>query len=336
MSKKLTVFLTCYNRQNYIRYALESILNQTYEDFDLIVLNNASTDNTLAVVEEFCDERMRVITHDTNIGGIANINFAVDMAQSKYFMVVHDDDILEPELFKAEVAFLDAHDDYAVVSVQSNIINKDGVVFGARKKLNTDDFSGYSYDKNKYPERCLRGSNMICCPSAMYRTQFLKEYNLRFRKEVGPCCDFIFFSEINMCGGKLYILNNPLIRYRIHNAQDSSYLHDAIDFRIYDSVYKLKQELNSSIDITALSDGLSRNLAFMALRLAQKQITKEQFKKIKQSIFEKEYFIKLRLKDKFICFLGTKMGLLLRMIYRIRAKIKHKVIDVDVYRSNAE
>ena len=105
MQTKVVIFVLTYNRVNYLKSALESILNQTYSDFILNVLDNCSNDGTEEYVKSIEDKRVNYIRHEHNLGGIGNISYAFKNCAGDYFAVFHDDDILHDNLLKEEVAY---------------------------------------------------------------------------------------------------------------------------------------------------------------------------------------------------------------------------------------
>ena len=126
MQTKVVIFVLTYNRVNYLKSALESILNQTYSDFILNVLDNCSNDGTEEYVKSIEDKRVNYIRHEHNLGGIGNISYAFKNCAGDYFAVFHDDDILHDNLLKEEVAYLENHEDCMAVSCLANNIDENG------------------------------------------------------------------------------------------------------------------------------------------------------------------------------------------------------------------
>ena len=93
MRFKVTVAIPTYNRAHYLPEAIESVLAQTFQDFELLILDNASTDNTPELVKSFKDERIRYVRNQTNIGMFGNCNKALELARGEYVIIFHDDDI---------------------------------------------------------------------------------------------------------------------------------------------------------------------------------------------------------------------------------------------------
>lgn len=96
-----------YNAAGTIRETLESILSQTYSNLVVHISDNASTDDTLKIIESMADHRVAIHRHDVNVGGEGNFNRCIQMAEGKYTAIFHADDIYEPEMVERQVEFLE-------------------------------------------------------------------------------------------------------------------------------------------------------------------------------------------------------------------------------------
>ena len=228
---KLTVALLTYNRAHFLKYAIDGILNQTYKDFELMILDNASTDKTEEVVRGFADPRIIYIKHRRNVGA-ANLNIALRLNKSPYFIISHDDDIMKPNLLEKEVEILDNNEN--VVMVSSNIDTIDinnGIISNNLFLLDQD----VVYKKNEYIKDFCQGRNLIACPTVMLRMDFINKNKLFFKwKKVGPVSDVFFWFEVNLHDKYIYITKDSLYLYRVHENQDS--VKNVIDMHI--SFYK--------------------------------------------------------------------------------------------------
>lgn len=108
---KVTVAIPTYNRAQLLKVSLESVLAQDYPDFRVVVLDNASSDDTEAVVRSLADRDRRVtyIRNETNIGMLRNLNRAIEVNSSPYFNIFHDDDVMLPGFIRESVLSLDKH-----------------------------------------------------------------------------------------------------------------------------------------------------------------------------------------------------------------------------------
>ena len=102
----VSVIIPTHNRSDFLRRAIASVLNQTYQDFELIVVDDASTDNTAEAVAEFNDERIKLLRHDTNKGGSAARNTGILASECDYIALLDDDDEWLPEKLSRQMEVL--------------------------------------------------------------------------------------------------------------------------------------------------------------------------------------------------------------------------------------
>ena len=219
MDNKLSVYIVTYNRSDYIGTAIQGVLNQTYKDFKLFVLDNASTDDTAQVVAKFADPRLHYIRHEKNIGGIGNINYAFDHCESDYFVVFHDDDQMHVDMLEKEIQYMELHPEAALVSGLCNQIDANGR-FTRKAHGNSGIVESFRGTDMFY--EYLRNQKNLVFPSIMYRDDFIKRNNIRMNPNVGPCSDIVLYFEVARYGGVLSEIQEPLIDYRVHVQQDSS------------------------------------------------------------------------------------------------------------------
>lgn len=218
MNNSVDIFILTYNRSNYLKESIESVLKQTYDDFRLIVLDNHSEDNTKDVVNQFTDKRIVYICHEKNIGGTGNFNFALKYCTSRYFVIFHDDDIMLPTMIEDEVSVMTDHEDATLVSGNayafSNKNKCDRMMRDSKPNLR-------SYKQGSLFDRYMNTGDSLIFPSIMYRTDFIKNTNLYIKGECGPCSDVVFYFDIERCGGTIFELGKPVMLYREHEKQDS-------------------------------------------------------------------------------------------------------------------
>jgi glycosyltransferase involved in cell wall biosynthesis len=104
---KVTVAIPTFNRFELLMRAISSVLAQTYLDFELLVIDNASTDDTHSLASFVNDRRLRYVRNDTNMGIIGNWNRAIELSSSEYLIIFHDDDVMHPTLLEKSVEALD-------------------------------------------------------------------------------------------------------------------------------------------------------------------------------------------------------------------------------------
>ena len=125
----LSVTVTNYNYARFLPTALDSILAQTYTDYELVVVDNASTDGSLEILREYAarDPRIRLVEHETNIGALANLRESVERCRGRYRVHVDADDwIISPTAFERQMAMVDAHPDITLVYSHLTMFGPDG------------------------------------------------------------------------------------------------------------------------------------------------------------------------------------------------------------------
>ena len=123
---RISVIMPAYNAEKYIREAIDSILAQTYTDFEFIIIDDASTDATASIVESYSDERIRFFRNEHNMGVANTLNRGLDLAVGEYIARMDSDDISLPERFAKQVEFMDTHTD-VIVCGSNAIVFGDGI-----------------------------------------------------------------------------------------------------------------------------------------------------------------------------------------------------------------
>ena len=221
----LEVFILTYNRASYLRESITSVLESTYKDFTLTIVDNCSTDDTEAVVRSFDDPRLKYVKHPENIGGINNINSAIRMSTGDYIVLFHDDDLMKPDMLKTEYEFLERFPEAGCVSCLTTNFTTDGR-YEDMKATYEGEYRMYTRDE--LFDAYFEGGPNTVCPSIMYRNSILKEHGLIFDPAVGPCCDIKLLFDIERLGYGVLSLNE---------GQDSTMNYFPMHIELYDYLY---------------------------------------------------------------------------------------------------
>jgi hypothetical protein len=207
----VSVLMAVFNGEEYLSAAIESILRQTFTDFEFLVLDDGSTDSTLRILRRYAehDRRLRVITR-RNEGLVASLNELLGLARGDFVARMDADDVALPERFAMQVRFLRDHSEVVCVGGSVDIIDEKG------RLLQT---LHYPIQDEEVQEGNLSGHTAICHPAAMMRREAL----LRVR---GYDDDFRFAEDLDLwlrLGeiGKLANLEDTVLRYRFHGASVS-------------------------------------------------------------------------------------------------------------------
>jgi glycosyltransferase involved in cell wall biosynthesis len=207
----ISVLMPVYNGSGYLRAAVESVLGQTFADFELILLDDGSTDEAAGIVDALArrDSRIRVI-HRANRGLTKSLNECLRLARGEFAARMDGDDLCLPERFQLQVDFLRAHPAVVLVGGAYDIIEDEGRLL-RRMDQPCDDAT--------LQQICLSGRTPICHPLAMFRTQAaLKAGGYDEQMIVAQDLDlWLRLGEL----GQMACLPQVLLRYRMHETSVS-------------------------------------------------------------------------------------------------------------------
>ena len=135
----VTIAIPIYNAEKYLRYAIQSCINQTYQNWELLLMCDGSTDTSIGIMEEMAayDSRIRVIYDDVNKGLVYRLNQSIKLAKGKYYARMDADDIMAVNRIEEEVNFLELHPMVDVVGTSMMMIDGDNHIMGS--SLQTTD-----------------------------------------------------------------------------------------------------------------------------------------------------------------------------------------------------
>ncbi len=217
MKKLVTVAIPTYNREKYLKQSINSVLNQTFKNFELLVVDNHSEDNTQKVVEDIHDGRIRYIRNKKNIGILNNWNKCIDLAKGKYLVILGDDDILLPTFVEES---LKVHGKYNLgfSFTHCNKVDKNGK-FLMRWGY---EFPPPGFLKgDKYLELTVKyGACLTNSTTVMLNKSIFKKIGKFETKYSTNTFDFNMWIKI-ADKFNLYFIDKVLAHYRIHEDQVS-------------------------------------------------------------------------------------------------------------------
>ena len=259
-TRAVSVCLPTYNGAEYVEEALRSILDQTYQDFELLIVDDGSTDATLDIVQSFSDPRIKLHRNPERLGIPANWNRCLELAAGEFVCVFHQDDVMLPENLERKVRLLSADETLGFVhsGVEPLVDESAPSSFANWIEDATEDtvFDGLEY----FRTLLLRG-NRVCAPTVMARRHALLEQG-GFNKDLGFACDYAMWLRLCMTY-RVGFLARPLVRYRWHGGNASH----AYQFErgVEEITEAGRRALKLSQDQVTQSDGLVLGEAFSAL-----------------------------------------------------------------------
>lgn len=194
-----------YNSSPYLREAIDSVLSQTFTDFELILLNDGSTDDSEEIINTYNDARIVYVSNKKNLGLIATLNIGLKMAKGSYIARMDADDVCMPNRFAEQIAMFSLHPE--AIAVGSDYFK----LIGNKLKLVTN------VNNSDYSKSLLMFSTCFCHPTVMLKNK----HELFYEAEFLHAEDYRLWTQLAK-HGKFLNVNKPLLKYRYHSQQVSS------------------------------------------------------------------------------------------------------------------
>ena len=209
MPPAVTVLMAVYNGADYLQEAIDSVLSQTFANFELLIVDDGSIDATPEILKNCRDVRLRVIRFAENKGLVAALNAGVDEARAELIARMDGDDVCEPERLQRQVLFMKDQPEVVLLGTSFTYIDSKNTSFRTRVLLT---------DRNLLFQRLLT-VNQFCHPSVVMRTQAVKAVG-GYRALIGPAEDYDMWLRLAEMG-EIANLSESLLRYRVHGKQVS-------------------------------------------------------------------------------------------------------------------
>lgn len=232
MNPKVSVIMPVYNTEKYVWFAIESILNQSFKDFEFIIIDDCSTDNSYKICEEYAKkyERIKLLRNNENKWISYTRNKLVEYSNTDYILTQDSDDVSEINRIELSYNFLKNNFNYWVVSWNNIIINEDWKIIWKRE-----------YSDNI--KNVILKKNPISQPSSMFRKDFYYEV-WWYDNDLDYWEDYDLWLKMYLKWYKLKILSEDLIKYRIRQWQTKS---DKLKETIKNTIFVQKKAIKNWI-----------------------------------------------------------------------------------------
>jgi len=231
----VTVLMPVYNAEKYLREAIDSILNQTFRDYEFLIIDDGSTDESNSIIKSYKDERIRLIENGQNIKLIATLNKGIDLARGKYIARMDADDISLPERLQRLVDFMEANSDTGLCGSFLNVMgsNNDRVV-----KFRT------THEEITFR---LFFTNCLAHPTIMLRKSVLTDNNLHYPGSL-HAEDYSMWVKMSRLT-RLAVIPEVLLTYRVHDSNISeinkNWQHKISESIRHDQILELIEEIDN-------------------------------------------------------------------------------------------
>jgi glycosyltransferase involved in cell wall biosynthesis len=257
---RVSIGMAVLNCQATLAQAIQSILNQTFSDWELLVVDDGSSDETVRIARGYCDRRIRVFCDGSHRGLVARLNQAVDLSRGRYFARMDGDDVSYPQRLALQIEHLERHSEIALLGGAVMVLGRGGQILGTRECRTTHEHI------------CRRpwGGLQLAHPTWMGQTEWFRKHP--YRSEAVRCEDQDLLLRTYECS-RFAALPEIVLGYREEMVSLKkilvgrfsfvcSFLRRAIPRRDYPLAVAavVNQSLKGLIDIVAVSTGLSHKI----------------------------------------------------------------------------
>lgn len=213
----ISICIPVYNGEHYIEKAIKSVLDQSYNDFELVIIDNKSTDRTLDVINKFNDTRIKLYINKKNIGMVANWNKCLEKSKGEFIQFLCHDDYLDRLCLEKKINAFNYAKDICLVFNASYIINNEDTII-MKRKLNKADklFDGTNFAHKSFLSRNLYGE-----PSNVMFKRNISEVIGGFDARLPYSPDWDYWLRLSKFG-KVYYINDFLMYYRVSSSSATS------------------------------------------------------------------------------------------------------------------
>jgi glycosyltransferase involved in cell wall biosynthesis len=212
---KVSVILTSYNHEKFIGESIRSVLNQSFTDFELIIWDDASSDNSWQIINSFSDSRIRSFQNpERYMGGSANRGISI--ASGDYIAIHHSDDVWESDKLEKQVSYLDGHPDIGAVFSNAHAIDERGLPLATGVSVYFDIFDQKNRSRHEWLNHFFFHGNALCHPSVLIRKVCYEDCGKYPAYGLAQLGDFDMW--IRLClKHEIHVLPEKLVKFRVRD-----------------------------------------------------------------------------------------------------------------------
>lgn len=267
----ISIVLPTFNRPDYLKLTVDSVLAQSYDNFEIIISDNSDNHDSSEIIEKYNDRRIFYIKNRENIGLVRNFNKCLSHAKGDYFHFLSDDDILLPNCLQEKVTLINSFDAKFIFS-KFHQIDLNGVVintnqwlneFDIMSQINKEDKLDLNFQVHKFSNDYLfpylyNKWNFICLSTVMISKELYREFG-SFHTELYLIHDWYYWLRISYKYDTFYI-NKTQVHYRVHPNNMTSRFTNYYELKKQILIFKTQLNLEPS---TELLKGIQRQIEFL-------------------------------------------------------------------------
>jgi len=263
-SPLVTIAIPSYNHAKYIAETIQSALDQSFQDFEILIVDDASTDNSVEIIKSFKDSRITLIVSKENQGVCITSNICIANAKGKYIALIASDDVMHKSKLEKQVKFLENNEDCGAVFSGIEVIDEDGKINQKKTRKYTKIFEKENRDRFQWLKYFFHQGNCLAATSLLAKTSALKTIG-EFDPRITQAHDFDLWTKLCLAGYELHIIHEKLLKYREReNNNNLSSNTSAVRTRL---IFDNEKILGNFLKINSLSNFIKifpeyKNLSF--------------------------------------------------------------------------
>ncbi|HXC99539.1 MAG TPA: glycoside hydrolase family 99-like domain-containing protein, partial [Verrucomicrobiae bacterium] len=215
----LSVCMPIYNGNKFLEEAIRSVLDQTFKDFELVIVDDCSTEDPAPILSRFKDPRIQFHRNAVRQGLVGNWNRCVELSRGQLVCVFHQDDVMLPENLRRKVEVLKQNPGAALAYSDARVVEEDLSVRHPGWFTPTLPDEDKLFAGREFFEKMVLGDNLVCCPSAMFRRAAFEQLG-KFDSQLPYTADWEMWLRLALQFDVAYI-KEPLLLYRVHDRNET-------------------------------------------------------------------------------------------------------------------
>jgi glycosyltransferase involved in cell wall biosynthesis len=245
MQQLITVILPTYNCEKFINECIDSILTQTYPNFELLIIDDCSTDNTVNLIKQYKDERIKLTVKEKNTGYTDSLNWGIENANGEYIARMDGDDVCLPTRFEEQVKVMIENPKVSICGSWAKVLGTDGYI--KVPETNEQVFKRFLFQ------------NAIVHPSLMFRKEVFSNY--KYERDFEPAEDFYLWTKL-IFDYDFYNIQKPLLLYRKHETNVSKRREKQQKEKALEAMFNFYGKISKNAEILDFKTFLAYNSNF--------------------------------------------------------------------------
>src|SRR3989338_2507106 len=227
MKSKVTVLMTVFNGERYLKECMDSVLNQSFKDFEFLIIDDCSTDSSKDIINSYKDNRVNLIENDKNLGQVRSLNKGLDCASGEYIARMDQDDVAMRNKLERQLVFMDKSPDISVTGTWGEVIDESGIIREKnRLPIKNEEIIGNIFFVGYF----------IIHPSVIFKREAVINIG-KYNEDLSYAEDYDLWARLSLKKHKLVNIPEFLIKLRHHDKRTSRQFHQVQLSNTYTAIF---------------------------------------------------------------------------------------------------